>query len=431
MSKMHYWTQESLAENPEFQRLVLGTDAEGNSAYSSQDIQRAFGGPERVSKSTIYRASQRVKRENNLPFTPPEQTKARQNDRQNFREKVLRAIVEPPIEKSVENEDVNALKKRIILLEEQLRWAQKADPVQRCGGIMTLIVSDIHLCGRDHMIRSYEEICEKTLIVQKQYHPKQLRVILNGDAVAGTGIYRNQYADTIVQSSTDQVKMAAYKIYAFDQKLKESLPDCEVKWFIISGNHDRSMGENITPYFASMSRDLGVDAIYCGDSRIINLASAGTYNLYAEHGYGYSKVSPSGASWIQDMAAKLLNHGRNYYGENRIRRVNHGHTHWFQIGVERWPDIYVDTTGGCQRNERTILGKSPRPMGFIAYISPEGYNGILEPIGIRPDLDTFDNEWNDPELYKKNMEDCGETISAYERIARENGIADLQVWEGR
>ena len=116
-------------------------------------------------------------------------------------------------------------------------------------------------------------------------------IVENGDAVAGKGIYRNQHMDSVVQSSADQIKVAAYDLTLIDREIKSAHPNATVSWKITRGNHDMDCGEPLAPALTMTLRTLGVDATYCGDKVIFNAASGGTYNIYAEHGYGYSKIS--------------------------------------------------------------------------------------------------------------------------------------------
>ena len=119
------------------------------------------------------------------------------------------------------------------------------------------------------------------------------------------------------------------------------------------------------------------------------------------------------------------------HGENRIRRIAHGHTHYFNTGLEIVRGLYFDTTGGTQRNTRVLIGKNNRPIGCIAYVSPDGCEGILDPIGIQPDDDLVQSELDDKFLAQRNATYCADAIMKYYDLATQKGIMDIQEPEGR
>jgi hypothetical protein len=90
--------------------------------------------------------------------------------------------------------------------------------------------------------------------------------------------------------------------------------------------------------------------------------------------------------------------------------------------MERLLDVFYDTTGGCQRNERVLLGKNSRPMGWIAYVSPSEFDGILDPIGIQPDTETILEELRDPYLFSRNAADSGEALANCHQLLDQLGV---------
>lgn len=281
------------------------------------------------------------------------------------------------------------------------------------------------------MPRCYDAMWQKTLVHAEGHAPDEILVIDNGDHIAGRGIYRNQNMDAVLQTTEDQVKIGAVDIMVRDRALRERFPNAAIRWRLTHGNHDMSMGERTSPMLVLMARMLGVDIVYCGDATIVNLASEGTYNLYAEHGFGYSGISPSSPKWLDAMKDKLLLLARTYTGESRIRRVTHGHTHYATNSIERILDYFFDTTGGCQRNERVLLGKNSRPMGFLAYASPAGHDGILQPQLIQPDTEMQISENADAFLFQRNMEQASSMLATYNIEATARGAMELIEPEGR
>ena len=352
--------------------------------------------------------------------------------RKDYAQTLREAQINPPVDVPPPNAEIDALRRELALLREQLTWAQRADTQSRTGGKATVVCSDLHFGDRSHMGRCFREMRDKVAVVLKQYEPTRILILHNGDAVAGRGIYREQNMDAVLQSGDEQNKVAAWNLYEWDRLLKEQFPQSDVTHRVTRGNHDMAMREPLAPQLVLMLRSVGVAATYCGDNTVVNLSSSGYYFLYAEHGYGYSSVSPSSPKWLNDMKDKLLMLSRKgYNGEKAIRRITHGHTHWHQLNMERIAGYYYDCTGGTQKNERVLLGKNLRPMGMNVYLSPDGYEGILEPIGVQPSMQTTDAEIDDPYLMHRNMQECSEALQSFEALLKEKGLVDLIEPEGR
>lgn len=350
-----------------------------------------------------------------------------------FRQELASASFDPPVEYTPDDPRVVELEKENSLLRLQLTWAERADPGNRQGGTITINHSDDHYGDRAHMLGCHSEMVEKTFILLGMYKPDKIIWFSNGDKVAGRGIYKEQHMDSVLNNTRDQRAVAVAKEVEIYERMVNELPEAEIQFRYTHGNHDVNMGERITPDFVYNLRAFGVPAVYHGDEAIINLADNGTYNAYFEHGTGYSEISPSSPKWWNNMRDKLLRLSRRFYSDDRIRRVSHGHTHWFSLGMERTLDVFIDTTGGCQRNERVLLGKNNRPMGWIAYISPEGYDSILDPVPIQPQVETVERELADPYLFNKNLDDASRYLTIYREMALGRGIiADqIDIPEGR
>ena len=420
----------TLLANPEFVRLA----GEG---WNAAQLRERFGAAHgsivtyRRARSEACGVKLDANRKRNAARRAGKQSLEEPTPEPSLRQRLTDAQAHPPTTAPLPDAEREAYQREIARLREQLTWAQHKDATHRTGGKATLVRSDLHFGDRSHMLRSYESLCDKALIVLEQYQPEEITILSNGDEVAGRGIYREQNVDSVLQLAEQQVSVAAMKMREFDTRVKEQFPSAKVKWLATRGNHDRALGEPLTSYLVLTARALGVDCTYCGDSVILNLASQGTYHLWAEHGYGYSDLSPSSKKWFEDMKTKLLRFGRRYYGEERIRRVTHGHTHWHSLGHERILDVVFDTTGGTQRNERVLLGKNERPLGWIAYLSPAGCDGILSPVGIQPDLELLEEELADPFLFQRNMEDCAKTLREYMELCEQLGLTACHEPEGR
>lgn len=336
---------------------------------------------------------------------------------------LLDAVINPPApEQEQLTSRERALMCELSTLKQQLTWASHANPRERQGGTVTINHSDDHYGDRAHMLDCQAELEAKTLTLLEMYQPERIVMLSNGDKVAGRGVYKEQHMDSVLPMTTQQLDLAAYKVIRMDQRIKEKFPQATVEWKFTHGNHDVNMGERLTPRLIYQIRGFGVTAKYYGDEALINLADRGDYWALFEHGTGYSDISPSAPKWWSNMRDKLLRLGRTHYASRRVRRVSHGHTHYFSLSLERIQDLFVDTTGGCQRNERVLLGKNNRPMGWIAYVSPRGYASILDPIGIQPELETVERELLDPYLFNRNMVDASALLQAYHELEIEAGV---------
>jgi hypothetical protein len=410
-----------LAQNADFQADVLDSQ-------SISFLQRKWSAKETVLKEAA-RTVRFLKDQGYLEKpagrsgTPAQQRKA----------ELIAAQAMPPVETAPTDERVRELERQVGLLKSQILWSEHANAPTRQGGTFTINHSDDHYGDRAHMLDCHAEMVEKTFQLLHLYCPEKIVWFSNGDKIAGRGVYKEQHMDSVVPDTRQQRNIGVTKEVRIYERIKSEFPDAEIICRYTHGNHDVNMGERITPDFVYALRAFGLPAIYHGDEAILNLSDNGQHLAYFEHGTGYSDISPSSPKWWRNMLDKLHTLSRKHYGDQRIRRVGHGHTHWASLGLERNLDLYVDTTGGCQRNERVLLGKNNRPMGWIAYISPKGYDNILDPILIQPELVTVERELHDPYLFNRNLEDASECLRAYREMALSAGIlADNQyVPEGR
>lgn len=343
---------------------------------------------------------------------------------------------------------VAGLEAEVAKLRQQLVWAQRGNPSSRSGGTLTLFRTDDHNGDRAHLLSCQSAMEAKFLTVVEQYSPDKITILLGGDWVAGRGIYKEQQMDSVTSHVDEQVQIGAVALYDFIESVFKAWrkspagrdPLLEVKFH--RGNHDYANGHEIVSYLhllmQAMCKDwTAVRWVNEGIRSIQNLSDGGTYNVLVTHGTGHSQISPSSPAFWNDVKDTLIDIMAQLEPKDAIRRVLHGHTHFFNVGMERIPGFFVDTGGGCQRNERVKLNLNKRPMGWICYISPRGYDSILEPMGIQPDIDLIRREMNDPHLAYRNIRDAADKLQRFAGIGPSMGdmtsLVDLGVMgkEGR
>jgi hypothetical protein len=269
---------------------------------------------------------------------------------QAHREILQRDMLHPPVDVLPISERERELERQVAALRTQLTWANHANPERLTGGTLTINHSDDHHGDRGHMLDCYAELKEKTLALLDIYKPSKIVMLSNGDKVAGRGVYKEQHMDAVVPESEKQNQVAAWHVIQFDRAVKAAQSQADVQWKFTHGNHDINMGERLTPNLVYLVRGFGVQATYYGDEAILNLADAGCYNAYFEHGTGYSDISPSSPKWWKNMQEKLLRLTRRFYADRRIRRVAHGHC--FDEETE------ILTPLGWKRHSELVEGQS-------------------------------------------------------------------------
>lgn len=241
----------------------------------------------------------------------------------------------------------------------------------------TLAISDLHWGGVDHMPRTRVSICRKATAALRDLAADELEVVLNGDAVVGTGIWRSQAWEQIMPDAHAQTWGAAWLL----SRWMATLPGTPTIR-ITKGNHDRSLdGTDLGGDLALKLFTFGAAARYCGTETTVNMAPKGApeYACLFEHGYGHSSYYPFSLSLLRNTKDKLLllqSLGRP------VSRCCFGHSHWLAIDHYLTPWLALDCTGGCQRNDRAELGRGIRSSGALLYI----HNGKeLEIRQIKPD----------------------------------------------
>jgi hypothetical protein len=337
------------------------------------------------------------------------------------------AASNPPIDTDLAQR-VRELESEVAMLREQKKWETHSDAGMVTGGKFTLRESDRHCGDENHLLSCAESLEAKACVLIKNYEPATIQHIAFDDWIAGRGIFKEQDLQSAVSDPNHQIHVGAVKALRFYRKIREvtSAP-ISVHW--LRGNHEyankTSLAESLflaTRMLCEEIPDLTFKMYW--DRAIVNLAATGTHNALAMHGFGHSKVSPNSPAFIDAAKDILLVAHRRLQPHEQIRRVMSGHTHYLSVGLERVIGLEFDTTGGLQRNNRVQLGQNARPVGWIAYISPEGQDGeILKPLEIKPESETYERELRDPHLGAANRSDCGDCLREYTEILKQRGLA--------
>ncbi len=327
---------------------------------------------------------------------------------------------------------VSTLRAEIDSLRHQLTWATHTDVAAGVsGGTMTINISDWHLHDRNHLPTAIDSCEDKTLTVIRQFRPRKLQIIENGDIIPGRGIYREQVLESVIPKAEQQVSAAAMRFVEFVERCagaaQISPGDIEIRK--TPGNHDYTMSEPTSLPFVYLLRMFRLKASFVGKYTVWNLADEGVFNALFFHGYGHSKTSPSSPSLIDETIKLVLKLATQYefHGANSIQRVSHGHVHWLSLGLERAAGLVFDVTGGFQRFERVKQGYNERPTGWICYASPAGSSDVI-PIPIRPDTDALEADMTDPILEAKNHFEAHRCIDKFEAESQDRGIA-IDFWK--
>lgn len=330
-------------------------------------------------------------------------------------------------EKPEEGSLISSLRAEIESLRAQLTWATHADAEQGVsGGTMTVDVSDWHLHDRNHLPTALASCEAKTMTVIRNFRPRRLRIVENGDVIPGRGIYKEQALEAILPKTDQQVSAAAIRFDEFVRRCAEAagIDVDDVPVYKTPGNHDYSEKEPTSLPFVYLLRLLGLKAEFCGKYKVLNLADKGVHNAIFFHGYGHSRHSPSSPSLIDETIKLVLKLATEYgyNGRRSIRRASHGHTHWMAVGMERAAGLTFDVTGGFQRFERVQQGHNERPTGWICYASPAGSEDVI-PIPVAPDSRDLEADMTDPVLEAKNYGEAKRCLEAFAEAAKARGIA--------
>ena len=328
-------------------------------------------------------------------------------------------------ERDERDELISELRKENEELRHQMRWATRSEE-SVAGGTFTLVTSDFHLFDRGFLLKTLDSLVEKTKVLLKDYQPRRMNWIVNGDTVVGRGVYKNQDMDSVLPTADLQVGAGSLK---FSEVAKALVPAIPTKVRFTLGQHDYSKGEPIAQYLVWGVRELlkeyaHLDIAYSGVEVLENCADEGEYNVLFEHGWGYSRTSPTSPAMLDAIFRRLLTHEREGF---HVKRFCHAHTHWLNVGMEHVAGLPVDTTGGLQRNERVNLGRNERPPGWIVYYAPPGSEEILDPpFKVEPNKEILRQERLNPNLRADNMIEAGRCLKAFTKEAERLGFLDAQ-----
>lgn len=358
------------------------------------------------------------------------------------RDSIKRAAFHPPVSAGGYEQlsaRVRELEAENAALREQKKWETHSDNQGITGGLMTLRDSDRHHGDENHLLSCAAQLEEKFCVLLNIYKPDRIQYIGFDDWIAGRGIFKEQDLQCAVSDPLQQIQVGAIKARRFFQKVR-AVTEAPIHVVWLKGNHEYAGALSLSEYLHDKTclvcKDIpNITWQEPVDRALVNLASEGHHNMLAFHGWGHSKNSPNSPGFIDAAKDAMLLVQRKLPPEQHIRRVASGHTHWFDRGTERIPGISFDTTGGLQRNNRVKLGFNQRPIGWLVYVSPSGSNDILQPIGLTPDIDTYEREMSDAHLAAANKEDCAVALSEYRQLLRDRGLLTdsdpIGVTEGR
>ena len=277
----------------------------------------------------------------------------------------------------------------------------------------TLDISDMHFGDSAQLYGTLQECMERAIVMVRDFAPLETEVVLNGDAVAGRGIFRGQAMQNALQLGSEQAWWAAHEIQQWQHGLRAS------RWIIILGNHDNSERENLAAQLAMCLQMLGVNAYYAGRSYTGNFSADERDDSWyeAEHGFGGSDYYANSYTEIRAMWRKYVE--RACIDDIHLSRVLLGHTHWLNIGQAAGIKYAIDTTGGWHRQERLKLAGDTRDTGMILYLH-DGQN--LRVQDVRSDAKLLIEETRDPALHYKTMRAASDALLAVTKWGHERGL---------
>jgi hypothetical protein len=170
---------------------------------------------------------------------------------------------------------------------------------------------------------------------------------------------------------------------------------------VIRGTHDYANGICLGEILTNQLQLMGLPAKFVGEEVIVD-------RILFEHGYGFSSYYPFSYTLLRNTERKLL----QYLAEGKeIERCCFGHSHWLMTGFGLTIHHYLDCTGGFQRNERAVLGRTLRPVGGIVYIE-------RQPVEIPVCWEDLRKDATDELLHQHNLQEIANTMVEYEKIRR-------------
>lgn len=264
-------------------------------------------------------------------------------------------------------------------------------------------LSDIHFGHEGALYETFHYCIDKLIddlkILKDNTEINKVFLILNGDIVSGTFVYRNQYLENQVQKDEDIILAGAYLIHEIVEEFEEIL-EKQVKIFIVRGNHEgwyRPHPENFSVGISRRLMSYGHDSRYVSNYLILNIAQGfdiDEYNIAAFHSWGNADYSSASPSVVREMTRA---HSQNADRGKIIQRFLISHTHWMEINRSSL-GVRFDVTGGFQRWNKTI---SFRETGLVYYLIDD--EGNFEVNGVSGLKKQFEEERNQ-RLHIQNLQ---------------------------
>ena len=261
---------------------------------------------------------------------------------------------------------------------------------------LTMVLSDCHFGHENCLYETYWYTIDKMIseikMLKQRYDVKNAFLIINGDMVSGTLIYRNQFLENQLNKNEDIVIFGSYMMFKTIKKLSEAL-GLPVKSFIVAGNHEgsrRVLAHNFSLAISRRLNSYGAIVRYSSNYLILDIAhelSKDEYNVMAFHGWGnadYSSASPSVVRELTRVHSQLATE-KNII----IQRFTVGHTHWLEPNRSVL-GIRFDTTGGFQKWEQKV---SWRESGMLYYVyRDDGEFDVRGVSGQKKQLEEMDDQ---------------------------------------
>lgn len=280
-------------------------------------------------------------------------------------------------------------------------------------GKAVLVVSDMHFGDGAQYYASLSECMARAIREIRSRDPVEVEVVINGDAVAGRGIFRSQEVQNIVQLGSEQAWWCAWTIRGWQQELRAS------RWVVVLGNHDHTHKENLAQQLVILLRLLGVPAVFGGRSYVGNFALDDREGCWfqAEHGFGVSSYYANSYAEIRAVWRKFIEHA--VVDNLVISRFLRAHVHWLNIGQAVGMEVAIDTTGGWHRQERLSLPSDVRNTGMLLYWH-DGERLQIEPIEASREL--LMEESRSAGLHYRNLEEAARAMQELTEWAWGQGL---------
>lgn len=280
--------------------------------------------------------------------------------------------------------------------------------------------SDLHEGDRAHTRRTLDDCMDRAIARIGATNPEMVDWLLNGDSVAGRGVFRGQDVDNLLQLGAEQVLVVAWRIKSWAGRIATvgltGATARRVRLHVTLGHHDATNKDATNPQLVALLRLMGLDAQYHG--RYYRHAVPGYGYLFAQHGFGSSQFYPVSMAQIRggyrDVIDAALSQGII------IKRLLFGHTHQTVLGQPLSSELVCDVTGGWTRPaENKLNWKADRQPGMIPYLYNEN---ALQAEQIKPDDEIRRADLNDPDLPIANMEATARTLRDVSAWARGQGL---------